>query len=125
MNWREEMRRDRLVRAQIDREQAAATAQLRIAERHALARERREDAQARAAAREQARRVRAGRRAAGTAWLRAHVIDLLFVPVIVVPAGLAWTAMAAYGHSLYGLAGWGLPAFSEGAMWAFAAANTP
>ena len=50
--------------------------------------------------------------------------DLLFVPVIAVPAVLAWTAMAAYGASLYGPAGRALPAFSEGAMWAFAAAVT-
>jgi hypothetical protein len=32
--------------------------------------------------------------------------------------------MAAYGHQVYGAPGWLLPAFSEGAMWAFAAANT-
>ena len=51
-------------------------------------------------------------------------MDLLFVPVIVVPAVLAWTAMAAYGMLLYGPAGLALPAFSEGAMWAFAAATT-
>ncbi|HVT69090.1 MAG TPA: HTH domain-containing protein, partial [Trebonia sp.] len=50
--------------------------------------------------------------------------DLLFVPVIGVPAALAWTAMASYGAHLYGPPGRALPAFSEGAMWAFAAATT-
>ena len=56
--------------------------------------------------------------------MRGHVLDLLFVPVIVVPAMLAWTAMAAYGTQLYGPLGLALPAFSEGSMWAFAAATT-
>jgi hypothetical protein len=32
--------------------------------------------------------------------------------------------MAAYGHAIYGPPGWVMPALSEGAMWAFAAANT-
>ena len=58
------------------------------------------------------------------AWVRRHVTGLLFVPVIAVPGVLAWTAMAAYGSALYGPAGLALPAFSEGAMWAFAAATT-
>jgi hypothetical protein len=124
VSWREEMRQDRLVRAQIDRDRAAAAADVRIAERQAAASERREDAHARAAARDRSRRARADRRAAVAGWLRSHVIDLLFVPVIVVPGVLAWTAMSAYGHGVYGLAGWLLPAFSEGAMWAFAAAVT-
>ncbi|HEY3957977.1 MAG TPA: HTH domain-containing protein [Streptosporangiaceae bacterium] len=122
--WREEMRRDRLAAARIDREREAARAQLRITTRHARAAARREDAQARAAARQQARKARLARRAARLGWLRAHTVDLLFVPVIGVPAVLAWTAMAAYGQLLYGPAGLLLPAFSEGAMWAFAAATT-
>jgi hypothetical protein len=113
VSWREEARRDRLVRAQIDRDRDAARARLR-----------REDAHARAAARAQARRARAARRAARAGWVRAHAVGLLFVPVITVPAVLAWTAMAAYGAVLYGPAGRSLPAFSEGAMWAFAAATT-
>jgi hypothetical protein len=37
---------------------------------------------------------------------------------------LSWTAIAAFGMKLYGLPGAALPAFSEGAMWAFAAAVT-
>lgn len=122
--WREESRRDRLVGAQIERDREAARAELRIAERQARARIRREEAHARAAAQAQVRKTRAARRAARVAWLAAHTVDLLFVPVIVVPAVLAWTAMAAYGVLLYGPAGLALPAFSEGAMWAFAAATT-
>jgi hypothetical protein len=122
--WREEARQDRLVAARIERDREAARAGLRIAGRHAAAQARREQAQARAAARTQARKGRAARRAARAGWVRAHVVDLLFVPVIAVPAVLAWTAMAAYGALLYGPAGLVLPAFSEGAMWAFAAATT-
>jgi len=123
-SWREEARRDRLARAQIEMERDAARAELRLAERRATAATRREEAQARAAARDRSRKARAARRAARAAWLAAHTVDLLFVPVIVVPAVLAWTAMAAYGSLLYGPAGLALPAFSEGAMWAFAAATT-
>jgi hypothetical protein len=122
--WREELRQDRLLRAQIDRDREAARTQLRIAERQALARARREEQHASAAARQQARRARAARRTARAVWVRGHVLDLLFVPVIVVPAVLAWTAMAAYGYQVYGPPGLALPAFSEGAMWAFAAATT-
>jgi hypothetical protein len=122
--WREEARQDRLTQARIDRDRDAARVQAHIAERQADARLRREEAQARGAARTQARKAGAARRAARMAWLSAHVVDLLFVPVIVVPAVLAWAAMAAYGTLLYGPAGLALPAFSEGAMWAFAAATT-
>jgi hypothetical protein len=123
-SWREEARQDRLLRAQIDRDRDAARAQVRIAERQASARLRREAEQARVSARQQARKARAARRAQRAMRLRAHVVDALFVPVIVVPAVLAWTAMAAYGSQVYGPAGLALPAFSEGAMWAFAAATT-
>jgi len=123
-SWREETRRDRLVRAQIDRDREAARAQARIAEQEAAARVRRAAADARRDARAMARADRAARRAALAAWAAGHVVNLLFVPVIAVPAALAWTAMAVYGASLYGPAGRALPAFSEGAMWAFAAAVT-
>ena len=123
-SWREEMRQDRLASAQIERDREAARVQARIAERQALTQLRREDELARAAARRQARERRAARRADRMAWLRGHTLDLLFVPVIVVPAVLAWTAMAAYGDQLYGPPGLVLPAFSEGAMWAFAIATT-
>jgi hypothetical protein len=123
-SWREETRRDRLVRAQIDRDRETARAQARIAEQEAAARVRRAAADARRDARAMARADRAARRAALAAWAAGHVTDFLFVPVIAVPAVLAWTAMAVYGASLYGPAGRALPAFSEGAMWAFAAAVT-
>ena len=123
-SWREEMRQDRLISAQIDRDREAARVQARIAERQARAQMRREEDLARAAARQRNRERRAARRAARMAWVRGHTLDLLFVPVIVVPAVLAWTAMAAYGGQLYGPPGLVLPAFSEGAMWAFAIATT-
>jgi hypothetical protein len=123
-SWREEARQDRLIGAQIERDREAARAQARITAQQAADHARREHAQARAATRQQAQHVRAARRAARTAWLRGHVTDLLFVPVIVVPAVLAWTAMAGYGYHVYGPPGLALPAFSEGAMWVFAAATT-
>jgi hypothetical protein len=63
---------------------------------------------------------RKARQAAVTGWVRAHVLELLFVPVIVVPALLAWPAMAVYGVQIFGPAGVLLPGFTEGAMWAFA-----
>src|SRR5579859_4963278 len=113
LGWREEARQDRLVRAQIGRERDAARLRARLAEQDA--------AETRRAARATARRAGRARLAA---WITAHVIGLLFVPVIGVPGVLAWTAMAAYGAHLYGPPGRMLPAFSEGAMWAFAAAVT-
>jgi hypothetical protein len=124
VSWREEQRQDRLTRAQIARDQAEADARARTIEARAAAADRREDQIARDGRREMARDRRAKRRADRSAWLTGHVTDLLFLPVIVVPAILAWTAMAAYGHDLYGPLGWLLPAFSEGGMWVFAFART-
>jgi hypothetical protein len=123
-DWREERRRDRLASAEITRADEAARTQARITQAEAAARLRREERQARFADRRAARRQRDARRAERMAWLNGHLLDLLFVPVIIVPAVLAWTAMAAYGDQVFGPAGWVLPAFSEGAMWAFAAATT-
>jgi hypothetical protein len=122
--WREERRRDRAAEAQLAREDAAARAQARIAADEAAARLRREEHQARMAERKAARKQRSARWTLRMAWLKAHLVDLLFVPVIVVPSVLAWTAMAAYGVQVFGPAGASLPAFSEGAMWAFAGATT-
>lgn len=122
--WREEARQDRLVRAQIDRERDTARLQARIAEREAARRLAMEAADARAARRAAARADRAARWARLATWASEHVVDLLFVPVIAVPALLAWTAMSGFGARLYGPPGHLLPAFSEGAMWAFAAAVT-
>jgi len=112
-SWREERRQDRLTRARIDQEREDAAA----ARKRADALARREDRAA-------ARKERARRRAALAGWAAGHVTDLLFVPVIGVPGLLAWTAMAAYGRAVYGLPGLALPAFSEGSMWAFAAATS-
>ena len=123
-SWREERRRDRMAEAQISREAGAARVQARITESEARARLRRDQDAARLSDRRTARKQRAARWAARMAWLRGHVVDLLFVPVIVVPGILAWTAMAAYGSQVWGPAGVILPVFSEGAMWAFAGATT-
>lgn len=122
--WREERRRDRMAEAQISREAEAARAQERIAAAEARAKLQLKDRQACIADRAAMRKQRAARRADRVAWLRGHIIDLLFVPVIVVPGVLAWTAMAAYGSQVWGPAGVILPVFSEGAMWAFAGRTT-
>lgn len=116
-SWREENRRDRETRQRLDIERDGARRAARTAERDA--------ADARKAKLAAARRgARADAADALGKWVSDHVADLLFVPVIGVPAALAWTAMAAYGAHLYGTPGRALPAFSEGAMWAFAAATT-
>lgn len=67
------------------------------------------------------RRAKALGSAAG--WLSGHVVELALSVIVVVPAVMAWTAMAAYGKDVYGPVGWGLPLFSEAAMWAFAFAT--
>ncbi|MGI8309426.1 hypothetical protein [Saccharopolyspora hattusasensis] len=67
------------------------------------------------------RRAKALGSAAG--WLSGHVVELALSVIVVVPAVMAWTAMAAYGKDVYGPVGWGLPLFSEAAMWAFAFAS--
>jgi DNA-binding CsgD family transcriptional regulator len=123
-SWREEQRQDREARARIGRERDAARTANKITERGAAQRLRQEAAEARREARALAAADRAARRDALGDWVNRHVTDLLFVPVIGVPAVLAWTAMASYGAHLYGPPGRALPAFSEGAMWAFAAAVT-
>lgn len=114
----------RLIRARIEIERQEARLQGRIAERQAVAQLRRENGEARHAAREKARQARAARRAAVAAWCRSHTVDLLFIPVIGVPAALSWTGMADYGLAEFGAPGLALPALSEGGMWAFAAATT-
>ena len=53
-SWREEIRQDRLMNAQIERDRETARVQARIAERQAATRLRRADQLARAAARQQA-----------------------------------------------------------------------
>jgi hypothetical protein len=124
LSRREEARRDRLITARIEREAAEARARMRIEADREWEASRTRARQARADRRQRARQARAERLAGRAAWLREHTIDLLFVPVIAVPAALAWTAMAAYGASVYGPPGVALPALSEGAMWAFAGATT-
>jgi len=123
-NWRDEARRDRAARAQLDIERDRARYELRATERREAASFKREQARDRAEAKAQARAARSARLSGVTRWLAGHTTDLLLAPVIAVPAVLAWSAMASFGASLYGPAGWAMPAFSEGAMWAFAGATT-
>jgi hypothetical protein len=115
-DWKAERRADRAA----DAEQRRADE----AQRHELARAD-QAAAAKLARAERDRRTarRAAARTAATAWVRGHVLDLLFVPVIVVPGVLAWSAMAAYGQTVFGPVGIALPLFSEAAMWAFAFAT--
>jgi hypothetical protein len=76
----------------------------------------RADRDVRGAAR-RAERARSAGRALSAA--REHAVGLLFVPVIGVPVLLAWSAMAAWGLTVWGPVGVLLPLFSEGGMWAF------
>lgn len=111
--WAQERRNDKAAAAQQRREDVKLAAQLRREAETTRRQLRRADAADRRAA-------AAARRAAITGWVRAHALDLMFVPVIVIPAVLAWPAMAAYGRAVFG--GWGvlLPGFTEGCMWVFA-----
>ncbi|WP_158842914.1 hypothetical protein [Saccharothrix deserti] len=111
--WAENRRADRQAAAADERARAALLFEQRRADREA-------DAKLRQERQDAVRARRAQSRAALAGWLRAHTIDLLFVPVIVVPAVLAWTAMADYGREVFGPVGTLLPLFSEAAMWAFA-----
>ncbi|HTU73121.1 MAG TPA: hypothetical protein VMG38_06340 [Trebonia sp.] len=113
-------RREEAQRLQLERE-AFRAQQRRLDDDHWAV----QDEKARAskdARRRERRKDRAAAQARRLAWLHDHTVDLLFVPVIVVPGALAWSAMAAYGRSVWGPLGFGMPAFSEGAMWAFSAA---
>jgi hypothetical protein len=122
-DWRENRRRDALAKAQVERSRDAARLEADLARRR-LDAELRHEAEANSRAqRAQTMRARAERRAAQLAWLREHAIDLVFVPVIVVPGVLAWSAMGAFGEQLFGPVGLGLPAISEGAMWVFEMRN--
>ncbi|QFZ17554.1 DUF2637 domain-containing protein [Saccharothrix syringae] len=113
MSWAEERRADRVTAAEQRRADEVLRFEQRRADRAAAVEQRRAEKDA-------ARARRAALVAAVAGWLRGHTLDLLFVPVIVVPAVLAWTAMAAYGREVFGPVGVLLPLFSEGAMWCFA-----
>lgn len=108
---REERRRDQVNAAQIRRDDEVASVKLRAAE-----------AKARAERKAVARARRAVALGSALHWLGGHAKDLLLVPVIAVPAVLAWTAMAQAGEHWFGPRyGWLLPALTEGAPWALAA----
>lgn len=122
LSRRAEQREDARLRAELDLARVAARAEQRREDDRAWAEESRQAKADKAARKTKARADRARANAARMGWLREHMVDLLFVPVIVVPALLAWTAMAAYGASVWGPLGFALPLFSEGAMWTFDAA---
>jgi hypothetical protein len=112
-SWADNRRADRVAAAEQARENQKMLLEQRRADRD-------HDTRIRAEADQAARDRRTAARAKLTGWVRSHVMDLMFVPVIVVPAVLAWTAMAVYGVKIFGPAGVLLPLFSEGAMWVFA-----
>lgn len=121
--WRDERRKDRaaeaelaradrLTAAQIGREQRRVDNEARIAAMKVRAEQGRKD-------RAERRRVREARAAKLRRWL---VEEAPAAIVMGAPMLLAWTAMAAYGHQIYGPVGWILPLFSEAAMVWFALA---
>ncbi|MFD8500138.1 DUF2637 domain-containing protein [Amycolatopsis sp. NPDC059657] len=125
---REELRADRVADAEQRRaDRAAELAEQR--EDRRLAFEQQQETKAaqkadRDAQRDKRKAARARLGKAIVSGARTHALDLLFVPVILVPAILAWSAMAAYGKQVFGGVGVLLPLFSEAAMWAFAFAVT-
>lgn len=127
MSWAEERRANRLVEAQIRREEAAAAAQVRISERAATAQQRRADEAARADQRRADQNRRANRwrtrAVAVRGWLGVRVVELLIYPVALLSFVLAAPAMARWGRDVYGSAlGVLLPGITELGMWAFAIA---
>lgn len=95
---REEKRADLLVQAEINRQDRESKAKVKLDEFLAVRDADRQDRDDK-----RSRRVKAMKSAAE--WAKDHVIDLLFVPVIGVPAVLSWTAMAAYGSHVFGPVG--------------------
>ncbi|GAA4613033.1 DUF2637 domain-containing protein [Saccharopolyspora hordei] len=107
-------------------ERVAAAAQAEEARANAAIKHAQAQAKLMAAQSEQKRlnaKARGEALAAAAGWLRGHVVELALSVIVVVPAVMAWSAMAAYGYEVYGPVGWGLPLFSEAAMWAFAFAS--
>ncbi|MFD4191378.1 MULTISPECIES: hypothetical protein [Amycolatopsis] len=127
MSWYEERRENKRTEAMIRREDAAAAAQVRIAERQATARIKREDEEARQKAREEAADKRRARWRATwstvSGWLAAHVVELLIYPIALLSFVLAAPAMARYGVTVFASElGALLPGITELGMWAFAVA---
>jgi hypothetical protein len=122
-DWRESRRQDRLADARIARERDEARAQASLAQQRLNAELRRDAEVQRRADRAAVRAARSERWSARRAWVTAHLSDLVFAPVIVIPGVLAWSAMGAFGEQLFGPVGLGLPAVSEGAMWVFEMRN--
>lgn len=127
MSWAEERRQDKLTNAQIAREQAAAAAQVRIAEHAAAAQQCRQDREEQFARRRADRQERRDRRdgawAAVRAWARAHAVDVLIYPAVLIAFAMSAPSMAGFGRDVYGSdLGGLLPGISELLMLAFAVA---
>lgn len=126
MNYYEEQRADRAARGDQRRQDAAARLERQLAAQRQAAQLRREDATAAAALRQERAQARSARRresiAAVSRWVSGHTMEALFGVIVVVPAVLAWTAMADYGKDVFGPIGAALPLFSEASMWVFAIA---
>lgn len=101
----------------------AARGQQRREDRAAEAEQARKDAAQRFEQRRQRRAEHGETLRSWVRWAGAHPVDLLMSVIVIVPAVLAWSAMAAYGVGIYGPHGAILPALTEGAMWAFAFAS--
>jgi hypothetical protein len=122
-SWSEERRKDRAAAAEQARADQLAAAQSGVQQR-------RVDNEARVAALKvravEARKDRAEHRdlrEKRAKKLRQWLVDEAPAAIVMgAPMLLAWTAMAAYGHQIYGPVGWILPLFSEAAMVWFALA---
>lgn len=110
--WRDQRRGDRFAAAEIREQQRDAKERRRLA--------RLDDTETRRAARLASRRTaRDAKLTAISGWVSEHSIDLMFIPVVVVPGWLGWDAMSSFGRALYAGPGGTLPLLSETAMWIF------
>lgn len=98
----------------------AVEAEQRRADRAAERAEQRRDEDAARQRQAERKQVRRQWRQDTQQWVRQHPVELLMSLIVLVPALLAWQAMAVFGIEVYGPVGWILPLFSEAAMWAFA-----
>ncbi|MCP2255229.1 hypothetical protein LY13_004003 [Prauserella aidingensis] len=126
MSWaelREQKRADRQAEAEQRRLDADAEADRRLRVEQARAEQERREAEQVAEQHRQLKAERRARRAAVSAWVRGHVVDVLIYPAVLVAFAMAGPSMAAYGAQVYGSPlGWLLPGISELLMLAFAVA---
>lgn len=123
-SWRDERRKDQLNLAETRELHADAALQ-----RQFLAAEKAQELKGKARESKrlrklQARQDRSRQLAKAGDWCKDRYAHLIMIPVIGVPGALAADGQAQWGIQQYGPAGIILPAFSEGAMWVFAAKTT-